>query len=366
VNGLRWGMDGWVYCAGGAHTVNYNKSTSIESKITGEKIELGARDFRFKPDTGEIDPQTGPSQFGRVRDDWGHWFGVQNSKPLWHYLLQDHYLRRTPGMIPPDPVKLMYPLNPTVWATSEPEKRYHSFGHATTYTSACGIDIYRGGTLFDDNKTHAFTCEPFHNLVQHHLLEDDGVSFKARVDHDGKTHDFFASEDRWCRPVMVRDGPDGAVVQAQLKAAEERLKSLTQPTDPAAPVPSDSDARITAARTEVARLQESLRQSSQREAELQTALAQESSLRSRLQKEKIDLEKRLSDATTALKSRPQADPAPTRQLEMRLAKLERERDDLQKRLSKLTLQTRTRLAAIRPSPATTPRDQAMEFRLFRP
>lgn len=165
---------------------------------------------------------------------------------------------------------------------------------------------------------------------------------------------------------LAAERSDRTEAQAQLKAAEERLKSLTQPTDPAAPVPSDSDARITAARTEVARLQDSLRQSSQREAELQTALAQESSLRSRLQKEKIDLEKRLSDATTALKSRPQADPAPTRQLEMRLAKLERERDDLQKRLSKLTLQTRTRLAAIRPSPATTPRDQAMEFRLFRP
>ncbi len=120
VNGLRWGMDGWVYCAGGAHTVNYNKSTSIENKITGEKIDLGARDFRFKPDTGEFDPQTGPSQFGRVRDDWGHWFGVQNSKPLWHYVLQDHYLRRNPNVIPPDPVKLLYPLNPPVYQAGEP------------------------------------------------------------------------------------------------------------------------------------------------------------------------------------------------------------------------------------------------------
>ncbi len=97
VNGLRWGMDGWVYCAAGAHHGGYNKGTQIECMLTGEKIDLGSRDFRFKPDTGEFDPQTGPSQFGRARDDWGNWFGVQNSFPLWHYVLQDHYLRRKPA-----------------------------------------------------------------------------------------------------------------------------------------------------------------------------------------------------------------------------------------------------------------------------
>ena len=216
VNGLRWGMDGWVYCAGGAHTVNYNKSTLVEGKLTGEKIDLGSRDFRFRPDTGEFDPQTGPSQFGRCRDDWDHWFGVQNSKPLWHYVLQDHYLRRNPHVIPPDPIAQLYPLNPPVFPASEPEKRYHSFNQAGRYTSACGINVYRGGMLFDDGKIHAFTCEPFHNLVQHHVLEEDGVTFKSKIDTDGKTPDFFASEDRWCRPVMVRDGPDGAIYIADM------------------------------------------------------------------------------------------------------------------------------------------------------
>ena len=40
VNGLRWGMDGWVYCAAGAHHGGYNKGTMIECKLTGEKIDL--------------------------------------------------------------------------------------------------------------------------------------------------------------------------------------------------------------------------------------------------------------------------------------------------------------------------------------
>ncbi|HRK14969.1 MAG TPA: c-type cytochrome [Prosthecobacter sp.] len=216
VNGLRWGMDGWVYCAAGAHHGGYNKGTQIECKLTGEKIDLGSRDFRFKPDTGEFDPQSGPSQFGRARDDWGHWFGVQNSFPLWHYVLQDHYLRRNPHVIPPDPIHQLFPRNPPVYPASSMEKRFHSFDQAGRFTSACGIEVYRDVTLFNDGKTHAFTCEPFHNVVQHHILEDDGVTFKAVRDPAESKMDFLASEDRWCRPVMVRTGPDGALWVADM------------------------------------------------------------------------------------------------------------------------------------------------------
>jgi len=216
VNGLRWGMDGWVYCAAGAHHGGYNKGTMIESKLTGEKIDLGSRDFRFKPDTGEFDPQSGPSQFGRARDDWGQWFGVQNSSPLWHYVLQDHYLRRNPYFIPPDPIHQLFPRNPPVYPASSSEKRFHSFDQAGRFTSACGIEVYRDRVLFDDGKTHAFTCEPFHNVVQHHVLEDDGVTFKAVRDPAESKVDFLASEDRWCRPVMVRTGPDGALWVADM------------------------------------------------------------------------------------------------------------------------------------------------------
>lgn len=216
VNGLRWGMDGWVYCAAGAHHGGYNKSTQIECKLTGQKVDLGSRDFRFKPDTGEFDPQSGPSQFGRARDDWGHWFGVQNSFPLWHYVLQDHYLRRNPHIIPPDPVHQLFPSNPPVHPASSMEKRFHSFDQAGRFTSACGIEVYRDRVLFDDGQTHAFTCEPFHNVVQHHVLEDDGATFKAARDPAEVKMDFLASEDRWCRPVMVRTGPDGALWVADM------------------------------------------------------------------------------------------------------------------------------------------------------
>ena len=73
--------------------------------------------------------------------------------------------------------------------------------------------IYRDNFLFPESygAQHAFTCEPFHNLVQHNIVTDEGVSFTARRDAAEGTLDFFASEDSWCRPVMTRTGPDGAL-----------------------------------------------------------------------------------------------------------------------------------------------------------
>ncbi|HIK93317.1 MAG TPA: hypothetical protein EYG03_15255, partial [Planctomycetes bacterium] len=213
VNGLRWGLDNWVYCASGSHHGGYGKDSQITSRLTGKKHQVGSRDFRVRPDTGAIDPQSGPSQYGRSRDDWGNWFGVQNSHPLWHYVLADQNIRRNPHFAPPDPKhQVVTPTNPRVYPASKLQKRYHNFSQSGRFTSACSPMIYRDDLLFDRGpEQHAFTCEPFHNLVQHNLIADDGVSFKFRRDPAEQKTDFFASEDRWCRPVMARTGPDGAL-----------------------------------------------------------------------------------------------------------------------------------------------------------
>jgi len=211
-NGLRWGLDGWVYCAAGGHYRGYAAETRLRTQA-GE-VAVGSRDFRFRPDTGELEPVSGPSQYGRNRDDWGRWFGTQNIRPLWHYVLDDRYLRRNPHIAAPDPTKqVVTPLPPKVFPASSPEKRFHSFNEAGHFTSACSGMIYRDELLFPRaaGEQHAFTCEPFHNLVQHNIVTDDGVSFTAHRAAPEGTLDFFASEDRWTRPVMVRTGPDGAL-----------------------------------------------------------------------------------------------------------------------------------------------------------
>lgn len=218
VNGLRWGLDNWVYCASGSHHAGYGADSQILSHVTGEKIAVGSRDFRIRPDKGLIEPQSGPSQFGRNQDDWGNWFGVQNSYPLWHYVLEDQYIRRNPHFAPPDPRRqVVTPANPLIYPAARPEKRFHSFNESGRFTSACSAMIYRDDLLFPQSPPgeplveHAFTCEPFSNLVQHNVITREGVSFTFHRDPAEKNVDFFASEDRWCRPVMARTGPDGAL-----------------------------------------------------------------------------------------------------------------------------------------------------------
>ncbi len=224
VNGLRWGLDNTLWCASGGHHPGHGTETIVSSRRSGKDYSVGSHDFRFDPDSGEVWIESGPSQFGRNRDPFGHWFGTQNANPLWHWVIADRYLARNPYVPAGSAIRhVVGPDSPVVHPASSPEKRFHSFEQAGRFTSACGSTIDAGRGLFPfvagSTRLHAFTCEPFHNLVQHNLLRDDGASFVSeRPAGEGPT-DFFSSDDRWCRPVMTRIGPDGNLYVADMYRA---------------------------------------------------------------------------------------------------------------------------------------------------
>jgi len=216
-NGLRWGLDNWVYVAAGGHHGKYALDTKLRSTRAGTDTVIGSRDFRFNPDTGVVEPQSGPTQFGRNRDDWGHWFGTQNSRPLWHYALPDHYLQRNPYYAAPDgQVQVLGEVGAPVYPASALQKRFHDFKASGRFTSACSGMIYRDSLLFPAEEMNGFACEPFHNLVQRIALQPEGVTFHGERAGLPDGPDFFASTDRWCRPVMVRTGPDGGLWVADM------------------------------------------------------------------------------------------------------------------------------------------------------
>ena len=212
INGLYWGIDNTVHCAAGAAWSGYGGLNKIISTKQNKSVAIRSGDFRFNPDSGWIEATSGPSQYGRVRDDWGNWFGVQNSHPLWHYVLPARYLLRNSYVTYPDSKnQIRKPRNPKVYINNSPQKRFHSFEQSGRFTSACGPSIYRDSILFDNNKfTHAFTCEPFHNVIQRSIIKESKLTFEGERADDGNK-DFFASADRWCRPVFTRTGPDGAL-----------------------------------------------------------------------------------------------------------------------------------------------------------
>ena len=207
VNGLRWGLDNWI------HIANGDSDGTIRSVKTGKTINISGRDLRIRPDEGLLEAQSGETQFGRCRDDWGNWFGNNNSNALWHYVLRDHYLRRNPHvasprtyhMVPEEQGRLqLYPTSVTV-------ERFNDFNTANRVTSTCGTGIYRDTWLGEEFYGNAFICEPVHNLVIRQVLSANGLTFSSRRGSGEERREFLSSSDNWFRPVTAKTGPDGAL-----------------------------------------------------------------------------------------------------------------------------------------------------------
>ncbi len=207
VNCLRWGLDGWLYGAAGLY------GATVHSHLTGKDLPLSGRDFRFKPDTGEFEPVTGLTQQGRVRDDFGNWFGCDNGMWMWHFPLPDHYLARNPHVAYPNSrvavakgpgANKVYPVSVTLERFNDPDNANHT-------TSACGLDIYRDVALGADFYHNAFTAEPVHNLIHRLVVQPEGTTFSGVRARNEQQSEFLASTDSMFRPAETRTGPDGAL-----------------------------------------------------------------------------------------------------------------------------------------------------------
>ena len=201
-NSLEWSLDGWV------HLANGESGGKITSTKTERTVEVGRRDFRIQPDAGGIEMLMGNSQYGRSRDDWGNWFGCNNSNPLWHYALEERYLRRNPHLVPPNAIVTVgasagaarvFPASATFARFNDP----HGFNH---FTSACSPAIYRDDLLGADVAGNIFVCEPVHNLVHREQVRAVGASFVGERAAGEKASEFFASGDLWSRCTAARAG----------------------------------------------------------------------------------------------------------------------------------------------------------------
>jgi putative membrane-bound dehydrogenase-like protein len=204
VNGFCWGLDGWL------HGANGDSGGQIECLRTGSRVALGRSDFRFDPRTGDFRLETGCTQCGKWRDDFGNWFGNNNANPGWHYWLPMSHLERHPELVVASvradltPDRRVFPVGP-------PVRRLNQISATDTLTSGCNPLPYRDEAFGDEGRDVMFICEPANNLVLRRVLDYSGDTIVARRHPADAGREFLASDDRWFRPVMARTGPDGAV-----------------------------------------------------------------------------------------------------------------------------------------------------------
>jgi putative membrane-bound dehydrogenase-like protein len=201
---IALGLDNWLYGANGL-------LGGVITDRAGHKLDIRGHDFRFRPPGSSLELVTGLTQQGRVRDDWGRWFGCDNSNALFYYPYEQRYLARNPGA--PSPPTVVRPAADydagRVYPASRLLERFNDPEAANRVTSACGLGIYRDTLLGEGYFGNAFVCEPVHNLVQRMVLLGDHPSLVRR--RTGRETEFFASTDNWSRPVQARTGPDGAL-----------------------------------------------------------------------------------------------------------------------------------------------------------
>ena len=204
VNGFCWGLDGWL------HGANGDSGGDVVCVKTGAKIPLRGSDFRFDPRTGEFRLETGTTQCGKWRDDFGNWFGNNNATPGWHYWLPMSHLEKHPELVARS-LRADLTADHRVFSVGTLERRLNQANTANTVTSGCNPLPYRDTAFGDAGTGCLFICEPAHHAVLRQVLDYSDATITCRRHPDDVDREFLASEDHWFRPVMARTGPDGAL-----------------------------------------------------------------------------------------------------------------------------------------------------------
>ena len=211
VNGFDLGLDGLIYGANG------DSGGTIHTPASTVGLSIRGRDFRFDPDSRRFETESGQTQFGRHRDDWGRWFGNSNSIWAWHFVMTERALKRNPSLALASPRQLLDP-DPRLFPDSRTLPRFNDPGSANKVTSANSPTPYRDDLFGTSFASSVFVSEPVHNLVRRMTLVPDGPTFRAKAAlDDGR--EFLASTDSWFRPTMLKTGPDGALWVADMYRA---------------------------------------------------------------------------------------------------------------------------------------------------
>ncbi|MEJ7767331.1 MAG: PVC-type heme-binding CxxCH protein, partial [Chitinophagaceae bacterium] len=222
LNDPQYALDNWIYVAhqGSVKTQEYAKEFGDEgteiyipgnANSTRLPKNASGRCIRFRPDKSQLELTSSDSQFGQTFDQWGHWFGCNNSNQGYHEVIANRYFERNANLQISEASQSMsdHLKAPEVFPTTiNPDRQLLT--DVGVMTSGCGLTAYMADAFpapFNQNIT--FIAEPVSNLVHVDVLRDSGASFVAGRIYPNK--EFLTSTDAWSRPVNMYVGPDGAL-----------------------------------------------------------------------------------------------------------------------------------------------------------
>ncbi len=204
-------------------------------------------------------------------------------------------------------------------------------------------------------------------------LEMANKSLQGRVEELTRGLASDAETLKTLQSTLAAERAEKESMQAELKAAEEKLQALGR-ADGSAPAPGGASAAdLASAKSEISRLRTAMKEGAEREAALTVAVRQAEEWRGRFLREKSDLEKRLAAALAA--NPPAAAPSASTpppavaknlaRLETRVRDLEKERASLAKKVEELTKASQQGLAVTRGWRMVSPRERTEEFHRLR-
>lgn len=229
LNSLRWGLDNRVHGATSTSGAQVKRPGAPDS----EAVTLRGRDFSFCPERRDLRPESGGGQYGMTFDAWGRKLVCVNDNHCIMLAYEDRYAARNPHYAAPGPrvsiasdgpAAPVFRISPDEpWRLLRTRLRVQGLvpgpieGGGTPsgyFTSATGLEVYRGRALGPAFEGNLFVAEPAGNLVHRKLLEADGALLAAHRADPGT--EFLRSTDLWFRPVQVANGPCGGLYIADM------------------------------------------------------------------------------------------------------------------------------------------------------
>jgi len=225
-NALRWGLDNRIH----GQTAGNGGLVTRAEQTNAAPLALRGRDFYFDPRTLKIEAEAGGGQYGMAYDDRGRKFACSNSRHIMAFMYETRYAERNPFYhmpaalvdIPVDgPAAEVYRTSPEeMWRVIRTKWRVGGLatgpieggGRASGYfTSATGIQIYRGDAFPEDFVGDAFIADVGSNLIHRKKVRRNGVALLAERPSDEQKVEFITSTDLWFRPVQLANAPDGCL-----------------------------------------------------------------------------------------------------------------------------------------------------------